>query len=259
MSTISAVLRLNQSVGITKPIQCDGYIVIHRDNQVTLAFPRNEQGVNDTFIINKIRALANIYYDQYGASDSDKFIELFDDLTNYNYYLEPDSHDDDIDVEDMLDYLEQQQDEDDLQQQLEELTDCQNDCQNDCLDPPINVTQYVANMEYLYGANIPTEKDWLIHNEIKSAFPYLTTLHVIHSTLHDIKADYFFDPIANIFTIYIDNNQHYQIIVRYATPFYSIVRFRHFNIPDTHIINYQTHFNMFRQKLLFQSILNTYL
>lgn len=247
--TVAAILRLNQSVGFSDLIQCDGYTVLHRYNIVTLSFPRNEQGLNDTFILNKIRALAKIYYDQYGSSDSGKFVELFDDLTNYNYYLK---NDEEQDVEEMLDYLEQQQDEDDiLQQQQDEQKEDEDNFDFDI------ATNYVNTMEYLYGANIDIEKDWLIHNEIKSAFPYLTTLHVIRSTLDNNNADYFFDPIANIFTIYLDNSKHFQIIVRYATPFYSIVRFRHFNIPENNINEYETQLNMFREKLVFQCIVNT--
>ena len=248
-NTISAVLRLKESVGAGWPTKCDGYTVHHRGYEVVLSFPRTESGVNDPQIINKIRSLATIYYDQYGSTERGNFIDLFDDLTDYNYYIS--INEEDEDPEEMMDYLEQQQDEDDLQQQLEE--------------KPIDILKYVEQMETLYGANIEAEKDWNIRDQIKTAFPYETTIHAVKSALDFMMVTYHFDPETNIFTVYmlqkdkdlniyrVNKNIYYQIIVRYATPFYAIVRFRLFNIPEADMVHYNTQLTVFKQKVTFQN------
>jgi len=247
-NTISAVLRLKESVGAGWPTKCDGYTVHHRGYEVVLSFPRTESGVNDPQIINKIRSLATIYYDQYGSTERGNFIDLFDDLTDYNYYIS--INEEDEDPEEMMDYLEQQQDEDDLQQQLEE--------------KPIDILKYVEQMETLYGANIESEKDWNIRDQIKTAFPYETTIHAVKSALDFMMVTYHFDPETNIFTVYmvqkdkdlniyrVNKNIYYQIIVRYATPFYAIVRFRLFNIPEADMVHYNTQLTVVKQKVTFQ-------
>lgn len=249
-NTVSAVLRLKNSVGVSNLIQCDGYTIRHRAFEVTLSFPRNEKkGVNDDQIITKIRSLAKIYYDQYGSSDSDRFIELFDDLFDYTYYLdnEEKENDDDVDPEEMMDYLEQQQDEEQMHRQMEEE------------DLPINITNYVEQMETLYGANLELEKNWLIHDEIKSAFPYQTTIYAVKSALDFMMVGYNFDSNTNIFTVYMNyknmaryTSHKYQIIVRYATPFYSVVRFRRINISDCDMVHYNTQLTVVKQKVTFQ-------
>lgn len=257
-NTISAVLRLKESVGAGWPTQCDGYTVHHRGFEVVLSFPRTESGVNDKQIIDKIRSLATIYYDQYGSTERGNFIDLFDDLTDYNYWItmnENDSASLEDDPEEMMDYLEQLQDEEHMDQQMEE---------QEQEEKPLDILKYVQQMETLYGANIEAEKDWNIHNEIKSAFPYLTTINAIKSALNFMLVTYQFDPETNIFTVYmlqkdtdlniyrVNKNIYYQIIVRYATPFYAIVRFRLFNIPECDMVHYNTQLTVVKQKVTFQ-------
>lgn len=250
-NTISAVLRLKESVGGGCPTNCDGYIVHHRGYEVVLSFPRTESGVNDPQIINKIRSLATIYYDQYGSTERGDFIALFDDLTDYDYYIS--MNEEDEDPEEMMDYLEQQQDEEDMEQQQEQLE-----------EKPLNIQEYVNQMETLYGANIEAEHSWNIQDEIKSAFPYETTIHAVKSALDFMMVTYQFNPKTNIFTVYmvqkdINSNMYrihpdvyYQIIVRYATPFFSIIRFRLFNIPECDMIHYNTQLTVVKQKVTFQ-------
>lgn len=255
-NTISAVLRLKESVGAGWPTKCDGYTVHHRGYEVVLSFPRTESGVNDQQIINKIRSLATIYYDQYGSTERGDFIDLFDDLTDYNYYISMNENDDDDeDPEEMMDYLEQLQDEEDIQQQQQE---------QEQEEKPIDILKYVKQMETLYGANIEAEKDWDIRDQIKTAFPYETTIHAVKSALDFMMVTYQFDPNTNIFTVYmlqkdINSNMYrfhpdvyYQIIVRYATPFYAIVRFRLFNIPEADMVHYNTQLTVVKQKVTFQ-------
>ena len=253
-NTISAVLRLKESVGAGWPTKCDGYTVHHRGYEVVLTFPRTESGVNDKQIIDKIRSLATIYYDQYGSTERGNFIDLFDDLTDYNYYISMNEEQDEEDPEEMMDYLEQLQDEEQMQeqQQMEEQ------------EQPLDILKYVQQMETLYGANIEAEKDWDIRDQIKTAFPYETTIHAVKSALDFMLVTYQFDPETNIFTVYmlqkdkdlniyrLNKNIYYQIIVRYATPFYAIIRFRLFNIPESDMVHYNTQLTVVKQKVTFQ-------
>ena len=264
-NTISAVLRLKESVGTGCPTKCDGYIVHHRGYEVVLSFPRTENGVNDQQIIDKIRSLAIIYHDQYGSTERGNFIDLFDDLTDYNYWITMNDNNNNNsalseaeidgtsleDPEEMMDYLEQQQDEEDMEQQQQ---------QEDQLD----ILKYVEQMETLYGANIEAEKDWNIRDQIKSAFPYETTIHAVKSALDFMMVTYHFDPETNIFTVYmlqkdkdlniyrVNKHIYYEIIVRYATPFYAVVRFRLFNIPECDMVHYNTQLTVVKQKVTFQ-------
>lgn len=261
-NTISAVLRLKESVGAGCPTKCDGYTVHHRGYEVVLTFPRTESGVNDQQIINKIRSLATIYYDQYGSTDRGNFIDLFDDLTDYNYYISMNEEDEE-DPEEMMDYLEQLQDEEHMEEQQEEQKQMKEQ-EEQMEDAPLDILKYVEQMETLYGANIEDEKNWNIRDQIKTAFPYQTTIHAVKSALDFMMVTYHFDPETNIFTVYmlqkdndlniyrVNKNIYYQIIVRYATPFYAIVRFRLFNIPESDMVHYNTQLTVVKQKVTFQ-------
>lgn len=262
-NTISAVLRLKESVGAGCPTECDGYTVHHRGYEVVLSFPRTESGVNDKQIIDKIRSLATIYYDQYGSTERGNFIDLFDDLTDYNYWITINEEEDNEDPEEMMDYLEQQQDEEDMEEQQEEQKQMEEQEQQ-MEEKPLDILKYVQQMETLYGANIEAEKDWDIRDQIKTAFPYETTIHAVKSALDFMMVTYQFDPETNIFTVYmvqkdkdlniyrLNKNIYYQIIVRYATPFYAIVRFRLFNIPESDMVHYNTQLTVVKQKVTFQ-------
>jgi len=274
-NTVSAVLRLKESVGANCPTNCDGYTIHHRGYEVVLTFPRNEKGVNDEQIISKIRALANIYYDQYGSTDRGNFIDLYDDLTDYNYYIDmadrennsasQDSASLEEDVEDMMDYLEQQQDEENIHKQIQRQQEEQEQYDNND-DLYIGVNEYVTEMETRYGANIPSEKNWIIDDQMKSAFPYQVTLYAVKSALDFMMVQYTFDTNANIFTVYmvqkdttsnifkVDQNVYYKIIVRYATPFYAVVKFQRFNILEFDMVHYRTQLIIIKQKITGQQI-----
>jgi len=278
-NTVSAVLRLKESVGANCPTNCDGYTIHHRGYEVVLTFPRNEKGVNDEQIISKIRALANIYYDQYGSTDRGNFIDLYDDLTDYNYYIDmtdrvndsftshtsQDNNSQEEDVEEMMDYLEQQQDEENIHKQIQRQQEEQEQYDNND-DLYIGVNEYVTEMETQYGVNIPSEKDWLINDQIKSAFPYQVTLYAVKSALDFMMVQYTFDTNANIFTVYmvqedtssnifkVEQNVYYKIIVRYATPFYAVVKFQRFNIQECDMVHYRTQLTIIKQKITGQQI-----